>query len=38
MKGYKDYGIHVRGFFIGTLGITLASLVLALIPAVAWLV
>ena len=37
MKGYTDYRIHVRGFFIGALGITLASLALALIPAGLWL-
>ena len=37
MKGYSDVMFHVRGFFKGTLGITLVSLVLALIPAGLWL-
>lgn len=36
MKGYADYGFHARGFLKGTIGITLASLILALIPAVLW--
>jgi hypothetical protein len=37
MKGYSDYGFHVRGFIKGTVGITLASLGLALIPAGLWM-
>ena len=37
LKGYSDAMFHVRGFFKGTLGITLVSLVLALIPAGLWL-
>lgn len=37
MKGYTDYRFHVRGFFIGTAGITIISLVIALIPAVFWI-
>lgn len=37
MQGYKDYRFHIRGFFIGTAGITVASLVLALVPAGLWL-
>lgn len=36
MKGYADYGFHARGFLKGMIGITLVSPVLALIPAVLW--
>jgi hypothetical protein len=37
LQGYSDAMFHVRGFFKGTVGITLTSLVLALIPAGLWL-
>lgn len=37
LNGYSDVLFHVRGFFKGTIGITLSSLVLALIPAGLWL-
>lgn len=37
LAGYSDYGFHARGFVKGTIGITLGSLVLALIPVVYWM-